>query len=116
MRSPRRGEVWWADLSPTRGAEMTKRRPVVILSADAIGVLPIKLVAPITGRPPQSPGHPWLVPVAPTAENGLVKSGCIDVLQLRGIATERLAGRIGVLSADDLAEIVAAVSLVVEAE
>lgn len=46
--SPRRGEVWLVDLDPTRGAEMRKTRLVLVLSSDALGVLPIKLGVPIT--------------------------------------------------------------------
>lgn len=30
-----RGEIWFADLSPTRGSEITKSRPVLIVSNDA---------------------------------------------------------------------------------
>ena len=46
--NPRRGEIWLVDLNPTRGAEFRKTRPVVVVSSDEIGVLPIRLVAPIT--------------------------------------------------------------------
>jgi len=52
--------------------------------------------------------------VQPTNANGLTKDGCIDVLQLRGISFERFARRIGALSPDDMAEVVAAVAFVVE--
>ncbi len=34
MNSPVRGEIWWADLGPTRGQEINKKRPVVVLSSD----------------------------------------------------------------------------------
>ncbi|HEX8930973.1 MAG TPA: type II toxin-antitoxin system PemK/MazF family toxin, partial [Actinomycetota bacterium] len=33
MRSIRRGEVWLADLNPTRGREQTGQRPVLVISA-----------------------------------------------------------------------------------
>ena len=84
MNSPVRGEIWWADLEPTRGQEINKKRPVVVLSSDDVGVLAIKLIAPITGRPPSRSNQPWLVQVRPTKDNGLTKDGCVDVLQLRG--------------------------------
>jgi len=29
-----RGEIWWVDLNPTRGSEINKKRPCVILSVD----------------------------------------------------------------------------------
>jgi len=114
MNSPTRGEIWWADLEPTRGQEINKKRPVVVLSSDNVGVLAIKLIAPITGRPPSRARQPWLVQVTPTQANGLAKGGCVDVLQLRGISFERFSKRIGVLSPDDMAEVMAAVALVME--
>lgn len=46
--SPRRAEIWLADLNPTLGSEIQKTRPVIIVSSDEISVLPIRLVAPIT--------------------------------------------------------------------
>ncbi|MDP2299108.1 MAG: type II toxin-antitoxin system PemK/MazF family toxin [Actinomycetota bacterium] len=114
MNSPARREIWWADLEPTRGQEINKKRPVVVLSSDDVGALAIKLIAPITGRPPSRASEPWLVQVRPSSANGLTKDGCVDVLQLRGIAFERFSKRIGVLSPDDMADVVAAVALVIE--
>jgi len=32
-----RGEIWWANLEPTRGQEINKKRPVVVLSSDDLG-------------------------------------------------------------------------------
>jgi len=43
-----RSEIWSVNLDPTIGAEIRKIRPVVVVSSDAVGVLPIKLVAPLT--------------------------------------------------------------------
>lgn len=37
-----RGEIWLVNLDPTIGAEIHKTRPVVIVSSDAIGALPIR--------------------------------------------------------------------------
>jgi mRNA interferase MazF len=46
--NPRRGEVWKIDFNPTRGAEIQKQRPAIVISSDAMGKLPLKIVAPIT--------------------------------------------------------------------
>jgi mRNA interferase MazF len=46
--SPRRGEIWLINFDPTMGAEIKKTRPGIIISSDAAGKLPIKLIAPIT--------------------------------------------------------------------
>lgn len=45
-------EIWKVDFNPTIGAEIQKQRPALVISADAIGVLPIKLVALITDWKP----------------------------------------------------------------
>lgn len=43
-----RGEIWLVNLDPTIGAEIRKTRPVVVISSNAVGTLPIRLVAPLT--------------------------------------------------------------------
>ena len=45
-----RGEVWLINLDATVGAEIRKTRPAVIVSADAIGVLPLRVVVPLAER------------------------------------------------------------------
>jgi len=42
-----RGEIWLVNLDPTIGTEICKTRPVIVVSSDAIGALPIRLVAPL---------------------------------------------------------------------
>ena len=36
-----RGEVWLVNLDPALGSEFRKTRPVVIVSSDLLGVLPV---------------------------------------------------------------------------
>jgi len=40
-----RDAFWKVNLDPTIGAEIRESRSVVVVSSDAIGVLPIRLVA-----------------------------------------------------------------------
>jgi mRNA interferase MazF len=44
----RQGEVWQIDLDPTKGSEMRKTRPAVIVNDDTLGKLPLKVVVPLT--------------------------------------------------------------------
>jgi mRNA interferase MazF len=37
----RRGEIYFVDLNPTKGREQAGRRPVLVLSVDAINKLPL---------------------------------------------------------------------------
>ena len=68
-----RSEVCLINLDPTVGSEIRKTRPAVIVSNDAIGILPLKVVVPLTGWKDRYAIAPWLVRVEPNAENGLVK-------------------------------------------
>jgi mRNA interferase MazF len=113
MSSPRRGEVWWVDLEPTRGAELNKRRPAVVVQGDEFGALAVKLVAPLTKVTPAKVGKVWLIPVAATATNGLTSDSVVDVLQMRGVSLDRFSKRIGLLEDDDLGEVAAAIAAVV---
>ena len=45
----KRGQIWYADLSPVRGSEQGGMRPVLIISNDkGNAVSPVVIVAPIT--------------------------------------------------------------------
>jgi len=57
----RRGEVWLINLDPTVGAEIKKTRPAVIVNDDAIGILPLKVIVPITEWKDRYAVAPWLV-------------------------------------------------------
>jgi mRNA interferase MazF len=58
----KRGEVWWVDLDPTRGSELRKRRPALILSVDALNrARRTVVVVPLSSSP--EPRPPLVVPV-----------------------------------------------------
>jgi mRNA interferase MazF len=44
----RRSEIWLVRLAPTVGTEISKTRPAVIVNDNRIGVLPLKVIVPIT--------------------------------------------------------------------
>lgn len=111
---PRRSEIWLINLDPTIGAELQKTRPAVVISADAVGVLPVKLVVPLTGWNASYRGKIWLVEIEPTRGTGLDKVSAADVLQIRSVALERFVKRQGRMPAPLMDEIAAAIAAVVE--
>jgi mRNA interferase MazF len=113
MTRPKRGDVWWVDLEPTKGDEINKTRPAVVLSGDELGSLAVKLVAPVTSMGPKKVGKVWLVPIKATAANGLEHDSVVDVLQLRGVSLSRFRRRAGRLSDEDLAEVTTGAALVI---
>ena len=61
-----RGEIWLISLDPAIGAEIKKTRPAVIVSSDAIGVLPLKVIVPLTDWKDRNHIAHWMVPVEPS--------------------------------------------------
>jgi mRNA interferase MazF len=112
--SPQRSEVWRVNFDPTVGAEIRKTRPAIIVSSDAVGILPIKLVAPLTDWKDRYTQSFWHVRIDPDPANGLTKTSAVDTLQVRGVDTTRLVERLGRVSADKMEEIAAAIAAVVE--
>lgn len=113
---PARGEIWWVDLDPTRGSETAKTRPVVVVSSDAVSRLPVRLVVPLTEWKDKHADAIWRLSVEPSSINGLAKRSAADALQIRCVSLERFRERMGVLEAGLLAEIAAAIALIVEYE
>ena len=99
---------------PSLGSEIQKTRPAVVISSDGVGGLPVKLVAPITGWSDRFDGNLWHIRIEPDGTNGLAKVSAVDVLQVRGVDTQRFIEYLGRVSATLLEEIVAALALVVE--
>ena len=111
---PRRGEIWLVSFDPTRGAEIQKTRPAVVVSSDAVGRLPVKLVAPLTEWKEYFAGNLWHVRMDPDASNGLSKVSAVDGLQLRGMDRQRFVRKLGHVSEAAMEEIVLAVAAVIE--
>lgn len=110
----KRGEIWLVGLDPTLGAEMRKTRPVVVVNSDALGVLPIRLVAPLTEWKQYFTHNLWHVRVMPDSLNGLSKPSAVDALQLRGVDTQRFVRKMGRVSESVMLSIVGAIAAVIE--
>jgi len=90
LRSPRRGEIWFANLDPTVGHEQASTRPVLIISADGYDNIKTGLVVviPMTR---QSKAYKFHVDVGP-ADTQLADPSTIMCDQIRTISTDRLMG------------------------
>ncbi|MSQ70160.1 MAG: type II toxin-antitoxin system PemK/MazF family toxin [Betaproteobacteria bacterium] len=93
MAYPHQGEVFWANLDPTIGREIRKRRPVLVLSPDEMNQnLGTVIAAPLT-----STHRPW-----PTrcriSYRGRPSSVALD--QIRCLDVARLGKRLAVVDAE----------------
>ncbi len=91
----RQYDIYRVDLDPTIGSEIGKTRPCLIISDDAFGALPSKIIAPITGWNPSFVDKPWMIKVNPSKENGLSKISSIDCYQLNSVDISRFKEKLG---------------------
>ena len=94
--SVRRGEIWWVGFDPTRGSEIRKTRPAVVMSADALNrARRTVVVVPLsTGPEPRPP----IVIATPSA--GIRAVAVCD--QIHAVDKARLTRSAGRLAAIEL--------------
>jgi mRNA interferase MazF len=103
VNAPARGEVWLADLNPTRGHEQAGRRPVLVVSEDLFNQGPagLAIVLPMTSTVRDVPSH---VPVAPP-EGGVKNRSAILCEGIRSVSAERLVVRWGAVDRGTMAAV-----------
>ena len=94
-RHPKRGDVHLISLAPTRGREIKKTRPCVIISPDELNThLQTVIVAPLTSS---GKAYPFRVRCAFDEKQGLI---VLD--QIHTVDRERLLRRLGAVSEPEL--------------
>lgn len=100
-------------LDPATGAELRKRRPVVVMNHIGIGRTTLRMIAPILGRQSYHATMLWMIPIDPAPANGLSKLSCIDVSQFRSVDVARFSKRLGTVPIVQMDAIVAVLNLCV---
>ena len=98
-----RGDVWWVDLDPVVGHEQGRRRPAVVVSADAFTTTGAELViiVPLTRTDRRMVLH---VRIDPPEENLSAPSFAMTE-QIRTVSTLRLGSRLGAVAPPTLRRI-----------
>ncbi len=99
----KRGEIYYADLSPVVGSEQGGVRPVLIVQNDVGNRFsPTVIAAAITSKMDKAklPTHVEL-----TRSNGLQKDSVLLLEQLRTIDKTRLGARVGEVGAETMQKI-----------
>jgi mRNA interferase MazF len=91
----KQGEIWMIDLDPTKGAEIKKNRPAVIVNDNSLGKLPLKVIVPITEWKVRYELAPWMIKIESNKQNGLRKDSTADCFQIRSVSETRFIRRIG---------------------
>lgn len=107
-----RGDVFWADLDPTRGREQTGRRPVLVISHDIFNERSGTVIAMAITSQPQTAGFPLTVEFS---SGGLPKRSWVKVGQIRTLSIQRFGKRIGRISPEELLRVVEGLNEIIAA-
>lgn len=110
----KQSEIWLIDLDPTKGVEIQKKRPAIIVNDNRLGKLPLKVIVPITEWKDRYHIAPWMVKIEPNTTNGLSKTSSVDCFQIRSLSQERFVKKIGNIDNETLLEIKEAIKKVLD--
>ena len=112
---PRRGQIYFTSLDPTQGREQSGRRPVLVVSSDAINRQPL-VVAVVVGTDAANIPRDYPTNIRVTAaESGLPRDTVFLAFQLRSLDHSRLIGpAAGSLSPMRMAEVAGALRLTLD--
>jgi mRNA interferase MazF len=79
---------------------------------DAVGILPLKVIVPITDWKEHYKGVPWMVQLFPNPENGLTKVSAADTFQVRSLSQKRFVKKVGYVSPELLVQVSTALATV----
>ena len=98
----KQGDIWFADLNPTKGSEQAGLRPVVVISGNLLNqYLPIVIVVPLTTKIKKYKGNPIL---SPSKLNGLKIESEMLVFHVMSVSKDRLVKRVGSIEPPVLAQ------------
>jgi mRNA interferase MazF len=100
----RRGEVYWAQLTPRSGSEQKGRRAVIVVSHDGFNQVPAwrsVIVVPVSTSASQAARGPTAIGLAARA-GGLPKQSIAVCHQVTTLDRAKLVQRIGVLDSQVL--------------
>jgi mRNA interferase MazF len=98
-----RGEIYWADLDPTKGHEQAGQRPVLVLSQDVFNERSGVVIAMALTSQPQRAGFPLTYELT---SSHLPKKSWVKINQIRTLSQDRLGKRIARIAPEDLDRII----------
>ena len=98
-----RGEIFWADLNPTKGHEQAGMRPILILSRDIFNDKSGTVIAIALTSRPQRAAFPLTLELT---SSKLPKQTWAKISQIRTLSVERIGKRLGRVSDQELHQVI----------
>ena len=107
---PRRGDVYWTELDPTRGAEIQKTRPCLVVTTDILNERRRTVVIiPLSTTSPKK--FPLYVELASIGKGS---QAVLD--QIRVVDKDRVKKRVGAVTDAEMERIIEAMKMIFEME
>ena len=98
-----RGDIYWADLNPTRGHEQSGLRPALVVSHDVFNERSGTVIALAISSQESRAGFPLTMEITSAK---LPKRSWVKIGQIRTLADERLGKRLGRVSPEELNRVI----------
>jgi len=98
-----RGEIYWADLNPVRGAEQAGLRPILIISHDIFNERSGTVIAVALTSKKSHADFPLTFELTSVR---LPKKSWVKISQIRTLSVERIGERLGRISPEEMALII----------
>ncbi|HNX36497.1 MAG TPA: type II toxin-antitoxin system PemK/MazF family toxin [Kiritimatiellia bacterium] len=98
-----RGDIFWADLNPTKGHEQSGMRPVLVLSQDVFNEKSGTVIAIALTSQPQRASYPLTLELSSPR---LPKQTWAKISQIRTMSVERIGKKLGRVSDQELQQVV----------
>ena len=107
-----RGDIVWADLSPSKGHEQGGLRPVLVLSHEVFNERSGTVIAAAITSHEQRAGFPLTLELSGF---GLPKRSWVKISQVRTLSVERLTKKLGRVTPEIVEQVVAGLNEIVGA-
>jgi len=94
-----RGDIIWADLSPSIGHEQSGMKPILVLSHEVFNKNSGTVIAVAITSQPQRAGFPLTLELE---ETKLPKKSWVKISQIRTLSVKRLRKKLGVARTEEL--------------
>lgn len=94
-----RGDIIWADLSPSIGHEQSGMRPILVLSHEVFNKNSGTVIAVAVTSQPQKAGFPLTLELE---ETKLPKRSWVKISQIRTLSVKRLRKKLGTVRSEEL--------------
>jgi mRNA interferase MazF len=96
----KQGEIWYANLNPTKGSEQAGHRPVVVVSGNVVNTyLNVVIAMPLTTKVKNYKGN---IVLQPNKINGLTQPSEVLIFHIRSLSQDRLEKKVGSITASEL--------------